>query len=233
MQYLPKGKKRLYNQLIDLQKAIYELDSILELNWNLDSKQLNKAWNKIYNSLSKLGYTQEDAQKLCLHIKRYEKHECQLRENKSPLRLNLEYFYYYKSCDVRLMRQLIMDRIDRYEGRKIKLTDYRYFDLITEINDDVEDVFEDQTTINANAYLITLFDTPKSRCHEVFNNLIELFVNKSENRLLRQRNKWTIMLNDWTNEVATDTKALLDKRDNEIDISSIKKSSVLYEHWNQ
>ena len=59
-----------------------------------------------------------------------------------PTRLEMEYFYFYKSCDVKLLRRLIYET--RLKGSKSfgSLSDWRYFDLVTEVNDDVADILK-------------------------------------------------------------------------------------------
>lgn len=146
-----KDKKQFLDYLVVLQKRIYELDSYLESNWKIKSKKLEKYWKGIYEAIQVFGYDINESESLSSHIKRYQLHELQLRDNKLPMRLSKEYYYYYKSCDVRLMRQIILDKS---ENEYIKLSDWRLYDLVTEVNDDVEDIFEDCSTINGNAFLL-------------------------------------------------------------------------------
>lgn len=140
--------------LIQLQWDIYNLDAVLESSWNTDMKALDDAWKQIYSSLRDLGVDEADIMEYCHEIKVYEKHELNLRDGKYPHDLDMEYFYYYKSCDVKLLRRLIYDRYPELHG-VVPLEDWKVFDYITEVNDDVEDVEEDLHTINGNGYMIS------------------------------------------------------------------------------
>lgn len=142
-------KDRLEDNLIRLQQDIYFLDEYLESNWELDSEELKLYWNHIHQSLSNLGVASNDYDDYSAHIYKYQHHEMQLRTKKDLLRLSMEYFYFYKSCDVKLLRRLIYNHAPRI-NRYYTLADWRCFDLITEVNDDVEDLIEDMQTINGN-----------------------------------------------------------------------------------
>lgn len=144
-------------QLKDLQLKIYELDQYLETHWDIDYAKLESFWNHIRTALNKCMILDKNSEPYLLHIKKYQHHELQLRDGKLPTRFSLTYFYFYKSCDVKLIRRLIYDRFP-YLRKLIKETSWRTFDYITEIDDDVEDVYEDQLTINANAYMISLLN---------------------------------------------------------------------------
>ena len=65
------------------------------------------------------------------------------------------------------MRQIIIDSCPG-SFHNNHLTDWRYFDLITELNDDIEDVFEDITTINANAFLISINENSVEKTRKDF-----------------------------------------------------------------
>ena len=147
--------KKFLQQLSDLQTAIYHLDAYLESNWDIDEQQLDAKWVIIYEKLSACGLTKKYHKDYVSHIQKYQKHELQLREGLLPTRLSMEYFYYYKSCDVKLIRRLIYDRYPAL-AKLYTLGDWRYFDRITEVDDDVSDIHEDQHTINGNRFLITI-----------------------------------------------------------------------------
>jgi len=140
-------------KLIELQKAIYYLDAHLEANWVTSEVALKSHWKNIENHLYYFQIKTESTKSYLSHIKKYEKHELDLRNSKSPLRFKMDYFYFYKSCDVKLLRRLIYEKfgLSRQLG---SLSLWKYYDLVTEVNDDVEDVFEDLNFINANRYLI-------------------------------------------------------------------------------
>lgn len=171
-----KDKQFLEKRLVEIQKSIYKLDAYLEKKWKTNDEKLEALWKNINSEIRKTGFNDEEIENLTKHIKKYQLHELQLRENKLPTRLKLEYFYYYKSCDVRLMREIIYCFDNEIES-KLKLSDWRYYDLVTEINDDVEDVFEDQTTINGNCFLISIIEdgisVTKDKFLKFLDNLLE------------------------------------------------------------
>lgn len=142
-------KDRLEENLIRLQQDIYFLDEYLESNWELEASELKLYWNHIHQSLSNLGVPSSEYDNYSAHIYKYQHHESQLRTKKDLLRLSMEYFYFYKSCDVKLLRRLIYNHAPKI-SKYYSLSDWRCFDLITEVNDDVEDLVEDMQTINGN-----------------------------------------------------------------------------------
>jgi len=128
--------------LIQLQTNIYFLDAHLEANWQTNPQILNLHWDNIKNSLDSFHIPTDQYTAYLNHIKKYEKHELELRQGKSPLRFDMEYFYFYKSCDVKLLRRLIYERFQLTPVCGM-LSDWRFYDLVTEVNDDIEDLFED------------------------------------------------------------------------------------------
>ena len=142
-------KERLESDLIRLQQDIYYLDEYLENNWLLDPISIKSYWNHIHQSLSNLGVSANDYDDYSAHIYKYQLHEEQIRSDKDLLRLSMDYFYFYKSCDVKLLRRIIYDHAPKI-SKYYTLSDWRYFDFITEVNDDVDDLIEDMHTINGN-----------------------------------------------------------------------------------
>jgi len=129
------------------QVSIYWLDDYLENNWEIKKSELSKFWKAIHKDMTDCGIPKSKLAEYSKHIMKYQSHELNLREAKMPTDGSIEYYYYYKSCDVRLMRQIIYDLSEDLDS-KSTLADWRYFDLVTEVNDDVEDMFEDLETIN-------------------------------------------------------------------------------------
>ncbi len=205
---IPKGERQeLLKGLINLQITIYKLDQYLEENWILKQSKLQLHWDYIYEEMRQLGYTRKKAFPIMSHIRRYQLHEQQLRENLSPSRLNKQYYYHYKSCDVRLIRRIINDRLS---DDKNEIDDWRSFDLITEINDDVTDVFEDQHTINGNLFLITIMEIGINLAQKEFINLINEIL-EIDPFQSRAPNKLQLQIMKWTNQEAEATKKLIKK----------------------
>lgn len=169
-------KDRLEANLIRLQQDIYFLDEYLESNWVLDDSELKLYWNHIHQSLSNLGVPSSEYDQYSSHIYNYQRHEIQLRSKKDLLRLSMEYFYFYKSCDVKLLRRLIYNHAPKI-GRYYSLADWRCFDLITEVNDDVEDLVEDMQTINGNRLQLAInkygVETAKTQFREFMDQILQ------------------------------------------------------------
>ncbi len=182
----------IISALKELQIAIYFLDHHLETNWTIDpEKDLKKYWKEIYRSLTNCGVDQKVHDDYCKLIYRYQKHELYLRQNKLPTSLNIEHYYYFKSCDVKLLRRIISDKFPMIK-RLHPPADWRYFDLITEVNDDVEDVFEDGFTINGNYFLIDHLKNGIDKAQENMNGFIEQIARKNSERLKLKKGsyKW-------------------------------------------
>lgn len=52
------------------------------------------------------------------------------------------------------------------------MEEWRLFDLVTEVNDDVEDVFEDCDTINANSFLISTIEIGRKETRKIFTQFL-------------------------------------------------------------
>ena len=98
-----RNKKSFYDRLQKLQKDIYDLDTYLESTWKLKDKVLRRKWKKIFSTLSKFGIDKKECNNWCREIFVYQKQEVALRKKKLPTELPVSEFYFYKSCDVKLM----------------------------------------------------------------------------------------------------------------------------------
>lgn len=147
--------RHFVDQLYTLQFKIYLLDAYLEGHWDLDPKELQGYWKEIIDVLASMGFSPGDIKGLVEEIRAYEKIERRCRIDEWPTRISFDSFYTTKSCDVRLNRRLIyMTHPDLNNVWKEKA--WKYYDLITEINDDIEDIHEDLATYNANRFLISV-----------------------------------------------------------------------------
>lgn len=181
-------KVRLEENLIRLQQDIYFLDEYLESNWEIDDEELKSYWNRIHQSLSNLGVSSEDYDDYSSHIYKYQKHELQLRTPKDLLRLSMEYFYFYKSCDVKLLRRLIYDHAPQI-AKSYTLADWRCFDLITEVNDDVEDLIEDMQTINGNRLQLAIHKLGIEEAKQMFLTFMDEIAAQSTARAAHKKSK--------------------------------------------
>jgi len=228
-QLLAKGKyskqSSLYQGLVALQIAIYNLDLYLEANWKIKKTELDKYWKEIFKTLQDLGISKKRGEDYLKHIQRYQKHELQLRRQKLPTEYSLEYYYFYKSCDVKLMRRIIYDYIPVLK-QDYSLSDWRIFDLITEIDDDVEDVYEDLDNINGNYFMIMLSEQDKSKVSKLFSNFLD-DLGKRTRKKFSSKDKATKEIRNWTLKELKLSKELLKNRITNWDDSKLKKMKLL------
>ena len=223
------NKKSFLSDLVDLQSAIYDLDLYLESNWKINKKYLNDIWKPIYKCLRKSGVPKNRLDEFCAQIYKYQKHELGLRQNKLPTELNLKYFYFYKSCDVKLMRKLIYFHSPSSK-KFLKMADWSLFDLITEMNDDIEDVYEDMHSINDNRFLISVLKKGNKYSFNEFSSHLKRFKNESSIRFTSKNiNSVQKTIGKMTEKVANETMSLLKKRMNEKEIDDLG-SSLLCQH---
>jgi len=211
--------------LIQLQTKIYYLDAHLEANWQTDLQMLTLHWDNIQNSLGSFNVPADQHRTYLNHIKKYEKHELELRQGKSPLRFDMEYFYFYKSCDVKLLRRLIYEKflLTPECGR---LSDWRFYDLVTEVNDDIEDLFEDLDFINGNRFLISLLYYDKSKSKQIFSDFLDKIEVKAKNKYLSATGRYKNIIYDVTLKRILETKELLDHRIDEIQEEQLQASRL-------
>ena len=144
-------------KLIGLQEYIYQLDEKLESDWNLSEEDLYYEWQDIIFGLKDLVGEQADIDSYLHLIRQYQKRELSLRQpGQEEFNADFIQFYYTKSCDVKLIRRLIYERFSVLNNW-IGLDDWYYFDLVTEINDDVHDLYEDLHTLNGNRLLYCIY----------------------------------------------------------------------------
>lgn len=208
----------LNKQLTELQAKIYYLDSYLEQNWDLSKKSLNQYWKDIHASLIGLGVKQSELMDYTNHILKYQKREIELRKNLLPTRLSFDHFYFYKSCDVKLIRRLMSEKLPKVNVL-FKAADWRYFDLVTEVNDDVTDLEEDLTTINGNRVLISIHEFGKSRTIQLFSEFLNDIEYNTNKRFAATKNAYKVEIHKRTLEHLEATKKLLIKKVKEFDNS--------------
>jgi len=144
-----------YEQLIRLQAAIYDLDAFLERSWIIALEELNEYWRIIHDRLAAFHFNEADRDRKLRDIKVYQTHELLTRTGGNPITIPITEFYHYKTCDVRLIRQLIYEGDPRL-AQVMPEAVWRYYDWLTEVQDDLEDQEEDRNTYNVNRYLHAL-----------------------------------------------------------------------------
>lgn len=147
-----------YDLLIELQYSIFLYDKYLEQHEFPESAHLAKLWVDIVKVMRTLGCSQEESVSLLSEIRTYARNELSMRHGILMSSLPISYFYYYKSCDVRLMRKLLLRKSD-VKLSLLEDSTWYIFDWVTEVNDDVSDVIEDWDTYNGNRFL--------QSCHEI------------------------------------------------------------------
>lgn len=220
-------KTAFQENLIDLQASIYFLDAHLEAHWTTDKKVLDWHWQNMVKHLSAFGVSPAMSPMYLNHIRKYEKHELELRAGKSPVRLDMEYFYFYKSCDVKLLRRLIYEKYPLLSATWGKLSDWRYYDLVTEVNDDVEDLYEDLQYINGNRFLISLLYQGKETTKKQFADFLNVVKAKATQKTKDTKSKKQQRVTELTLQRVDETLKLLDDRVDNITDSDLKSSRLM------
>jgi hypothetical protein len=222
-----KDSSEFYERLIQLQSAIYHLDAHLEANWHTDFTKLAWHWDRIKDKLEDFGIDDTNSGQYLRHIYKYEKHELELRTGKSPLRFDPQYFYFYKSCDVKLLRRLI------YEHYKLspscgKLADWRYYDLVTEVNDDIEDVFEDLDYINGNRFLLTILREGREETQYIFQSFLKIIADKAKEKYTTANGKYNAIIFEMTMQRIAETQKLLRHRIKNVSVAALSNANLAH-----
>lgn len=219
--------KVFYAHLVDIQYQIYLLDAYLEGEWALDKTALASCWEKIRNSLSKLNYTASQIDKLLREIRVYERIERNCRKGIWPTSVSFRKFYTTKSCDVRLIRHLIYDAQPALK-RVWKEKDWAYYDLITEMNDDIGDIIEDLNTYNGNRFLISVLRKGSIKTEKQYRAYIDKITSKAKSYFKKHVDEGdNHQLLNWTMDRSVETLDLLDKTVHANDPSLFSKSLLL------
>lgn len=199
------SSKSFEAHLYNLQSSIYVLDDYLETTWDLDESVIQLYWSGMKSQLRNFVIEADLLDQYLYQIQVYLKREVGLRMGKFPLDVSLKYFYYYKSCDVRLMRRLIYDHSVQNRS-KLHPRNWLVYDYITEVNDDVDDVIEDLDIYNCNRLLFECYANGVDKAGQSFKTFIG---NLDEmNRL----SKTPTHIKRDTSTAISDTLLLLDER---------------------
>lgn len=212
--------KAFVTGLHNLQYSIYLLDAYLESTWDIQPEPLTERWEQIYDAMAQLGYAQPEAHRMLKEIRQYERIELNCRKGKWPSREPFRKFYRIKSCDVRLIRQLI------YLAAPIlsadwKFTAWKYYDMITEIHDDIADVTEDLHTFNGNRFLIGILRKGLKKTTDRYTARLKQ-MNSGAKRYFQKHDEYgkNGQLGEWTalsyNETSTLLLELKQKKDHSI-----------------
>ncbi|NND31783.1 MAG: hypothetical protein HKN76_04270 [Saprospiraceae bacterium] len=218
-------KEAFMTQLVALQYAIYELDLFLESNWAINEKMLEDYWKEIYRLLLQMNLKNDELPSWVHEIKIYQARELALRDQISPVKHDIENLYHHKSCDVRLIRRLIY-RLDPRIEDTIPFLDWTEFDLLTEVNDDLEDLIEDMSTLNGNRFLFTIYEKGSAETERVYHQFILDKMEKANKRFAQalgaRRHLFKVI-----SRIGEDTQKLLKERLSELNLEKLQSSKVI------
>jgi hypothetical protein len=203
-----RDRELLTQRLIDLQIAIYELDRHLESHWEIRVTDLKPYWLRIYACLDELGLSVKQQHAWSKEIVRYQNHELDLRHRKSPLRHAIEDMYTIKSCDVRLIRRLIYQADDQL-NQVLKFSEWVEFDLVTEVNDDLEDLYEDLPALNGNRFLFSLFELGPEETSDRYELFLQEIMENAINRISASKTRSAPEMLTWVETTIRQTRDLL------------------------
>jgi hypothetical protein len=221
----------LIQQLTNLQAAIYELDWQLENQWAIELRDLKTCWLNIYSRLSAMGLSENQQRTWTKEIERYQNRELDLRQGISPLKHSMEDLYNFKSCDVRLMRRLIYKEVDSL-NKVLRFSEWSEFDLITEVNDDIDDLYEDLAAFNANRFLFSLHELGPLATRERFETFIKEKSKSLCQKLETSSSSARRQMQVWIENIAMETLGLLDDRLSNLNSDHLRASEVIV-HFEQ
>lgn len=215
------------NRLTELQYRIYLLDAYLESQWSLDATALQSHWNGIYDALATFDVDAKEIRKLLKEIRIYEHIEINCRKQKWPTRVAFKTFYTTKSCDVRLIRKLIY-RVHPELDETMRQSAWAWYDLITEVNDDIADLQEDLRTYNGNRFLISVIRKGFNKTAKRYRQQIESITKRATIYFKKHKDVGAHQtLYEWTLLRSAETLALLDNTQKQSDHSIFTQSLML------
>ena len=220
-----RQKSSFLEHLVVLQERIYDLDQYLETHWEIAETQLEQLWQGIDQGLAHLVDDVSLRSELIKQIQRYQAHELELREGKTPLRLQMRHYYYYKSCDVRLLRKLIY-RSSHSRLSGTQLSDWTDFDLITEIQDDITDLHEDGALLNGNRFLFSLKEKGKRETDREFRAFIREIESKVRERFKGKQPPEKQHLKLATLDSIKTTRAILRDVLKQVDLGAVDQARI-------
>lgn len=219
--------KKFVDHLFHIQTQIYLLDAYLESHWTLEEEELNRYWEGIHSSMEALGYSAKDREDLLKDIRRYQRIEQECRENKWPVEVPFKKFYTTKSCDVQLIRHFIYGASPTLR-KTWKESIWTYYDLITEINDDVTDLYEDLQTYNGNRFLVCILLKGTKKTEKQYTKFIDRVVKKADAYFKKHpKQEQHHELHAWIHSRYTETLELLSKTIAEANMEQLATSYLL------
>lgn len=217
--------QHFWGQLIDLQTSIYLLDAHLEAHEETNPEILKWHWAQMREKLEDITGQLPEDHDYFQYITMYEKHELDLRKGISPLSYDIMTFYYYKSCDVKLLRRLIYEKC-QLTHQLGDLEDWKYYDLITEVNDDIEDIWEDKAFINGNLFLVSLLLQGRSSTENLLSQLMNKILSDSHDRNENIKTIYNDFLHRMTVKRIEETRNLMIQQFEDTRIMSIGEARI-------
>jgi hypothetical protein len=163
--------------LLELQCAIYGLDSYGESQWTLNTNELDTIWMQIRHAWIAVPLQAQNRPTLD-EIEQYQIIEIGMRFGKRPDLIQIHKFYRAKTCDVRLMRALIWNAF-RPPSAQVKRL-WEIFDLLGEVFDDLTDLEEDRITYNGNRLLFCIRQRGRAAAGHAYKAFITWLLNEVE-----------------------------------------------------
>lgn len=212
-------------RMYQLQEDIYALDKYLESHWAVQKSELQTFWRCIDASLARFGVTQEEMPILRENIEKYQDIELHIRDHKLPLNRAISSTYAIKSCDVHLMRNLIY-RADPALKERIACRDWEVYDMVTEVNDDITDIYEDLQTYNCNRFLITLLVRGRTKTSREYGTFLNDLGVRAADILVGRQTAEARDLRAWTDRRIVQTRTLLARRIKQINLEAVTGSRL-------
>ncbi len=213
----------IYSKLQKLQTDIYLLDQYIEDNWDIDEFQEEHLWGRCKDRLHHLGFPTNGHDRLLSELTVYLNREKSMRQGLSLNLIDIKSFYFYKSCDVHLIRAIIYKLAPHLDDR-IPQADWKNFDFVTEIMDDLSDYKEDMDSLNGNRFLFSIFYQGIDYTLQEYLK----FLDQIQKEYFRNPSKY-VPLTDWFREEAAQVQALLKDRGYFDELISAHPKSRLYQ----
>lgn len=138
--------------LVEIQRHVYNLDFYGEQSWLLNQIILDNLWSELLKSITSMDIEYNSIKRHVDDIKKYQHIEENMRIGILTTDVPIDYYYYLKTCDVRLSRNILMEKSKNNPNQK-RMNAWYLYDLASEVIDDLTDWKEDLGTFNGNRYL--------------------------------------------------------------------------------
>ena len=180
--YAPDLASPTREAIINFQKLAFVVDHYFEHNEQLNPAFLNSFLSQFQKFLDDLQMPRELHATILQDIKDYADIEASIRIGKKLAEYEIKFFYFKKSCDVRMQRHIIRF-LNKHETSSSEPEIVR--DILEEIEDDVDDIEEDKLTpFGGNRFLEILSSKDVEKLNE-YNNFINSLSNAPQDLVQR------------------------------------------------